>query len=397
MDQGAANSPLKPSSPLGTGEADAAAAELNRRTPQGKSNGATSPSSSTVTSPRGATGQDTKAPAAASPQATHDPPHHPEATSTSSPASATSKAKTKAAAKTATATTAPQPGVVAKRGSRSGRESIHEAANRTTAEDTMTGMFTAVSLNAQYKTIPEEHAEFCARNGVRSSYHGPVYTVEDVSVPCHACGGPVDPVTRVPVGSLFFHAGCLQCYLCGRRDGPAGLFVQVDRQAVCSECANRGYERWVPRQEAQSRGMVYGAIQGDVYEAIDAHDRRDGELHRLSGSSQPSRKSAAAPPSVGTAVGAASLNRATVPGALPPSLTIQPVHNARNTGRRSFALMERQQYYTQSDNNLLMRAPESGDAKSGNGGTRRVSKTGKVKRAVAYPEAQRITAAQTDV
>ncbi|KPA84338.1 hypothetical protein ABB37_02342 [Leptomonas pyrrhocoris] len=292
-------------------------------------------------------------------------------------------------------------GVVAKRLSRSGRQVILDASSRVdplsnrsaAAMGTHNGMVAAVSLNAQYKTIPEEHAEFRAKNRIRSSYRGPVYTVEDVCVLCHACGGPVDPVRRVPVGSLFFHENCLQCYLCGRRQGTAGLYMQVDRQAVCCTCAARGYERWVPRQEAQSRGMIFGAIQGDVYEAMDAHDRGERGLPRLPASPPPAHGLAAVPRTsvaTGPVVAGSTLNRPTVPGALPPSLTIRPVHTARNTGRRSFALMERQQYYTQSDNNLLLRASEASVKTSS--GTRRASKLVKGKRAEGSPEKQRITA-----
>jgi hypothetical protein len=301
--------------------------------------------------------------------------------------------------------TAATSGIAAKRPGRSGRQIIREVNSRVDQGEgsTVAGMVTAVSLNAQYKTIPEEHAEFRARNKVRSSYRGPVYTVEDVSVPCHACGGPVDPVARVPVGSLFFHVNCVECYLCGRRSGVTGLFVQVDRRAICSECAGRGYERWVPRQEAQSRGMVYGAIQGDVYAAMDAHDRGERGLPRIGGSPRPSSRKAGAAtsssfssaPAAAAVAGAPTLNQATVPGALPPSLTIRSVHNTRNTGRRSFALMERQQYYTQSDHNLLMRAPaSSGKASGGDTGERRVNKADKAKNAVACPTTQRIMASK---
>ncbi|CCW69325.1 unnamed protein product [Phytomonas sp. Hart1] len=47
------------------------------------------------------------------------------------------------------------------------------------------------------------------------------------------------------------------------------------------------------------------------------------------------------------------LNRAFLQDATAPSLSIAPLHNYRNTGRRSFRLMQRQQYYTQSDMNLI--------------------------------------------
>ncbi|KAG5495240.1 hypothetical protein JKF63_02295 [Porcisia hertigi] len=228
-----------------------------------------------------------------------------------------------------------------------------------------------LSVNGQYKTIPEEYADYCCRNGISSNYRGPVYVVEDVCVPCHACGSPVDPVRRVPVGSLFFHEACLHCYLCGRRTGVAGLYLQVDRQALCSDCAGRGYEQWVPRQEAVSRGMVYGSIRGNAYAAIDTHDRSAEERQRRIWEGFKRKCTARVPVK---AVGVCStLNKSTIPGALPPSLTISSVHNRRNTSARSFALMERQQYYTQSDTNMLITVPDRAAPSPTNASRRQIS------------------------
>ncbi|CBZ30072.1 conserved hypothetical protein [Leishmania mexicana MHOM/GT/2001/U1103] len=240
--------------------------------------------------------------------------------------------------------------------SHGGRQVISDACKRSEpfqrgADGNYSTVYAAsgLTVNAQYQTIPEEHAAYRQRNKVNPNYRGPLYVVEDLCVPCNACGGPVDPVRRVPVGSLFFHEGCLHCYLCGRRTGVAGLYLQLDRQAICSECAGRGYEHWVPRQELESRGMVYGATRGDIYAAIDAHDR--------SAAKHQQRRILSLPITAGG--GSSTLNKAIVPGALPPSLSIANVHNRRNTSARSFALMERQQYYTQSDNNVIMAVPAS--------------------------------------
>ncbi|CAG9580916.1 conserved hypothetical protein [Leishmania major strain Friedlin] len=254
--------------------------------------------------------------------------------------------------------------------SHSGRQVISDACKRSEpflrgADGNYSTVYAAsgLTVNAQYQTIPEEHAEYRQRNKVNLNYRGPLYVVEDVYVPCNACGGPVDPVRRVPVGSLFFHEGCLHCYLCGRRTGVAGLYLQVDRQAVCSECAGRGYEHWVPRQEVESRGMVYGATRGDVYAAIDAHDR-GAATHRQ-------RRIGSLP--ITADGGSSTLNKAVVPGALPPSLSIANVHNRQNTSARSFALMRRQQYYTQSDNNVIMALPASAARSPSTAGRRKGS------------------------
>ncbi|GET92022.1 hypothetical protein, conserved [Leishmania tarentolae] len=239
--------------------------------------------------------------------------------------------------------------------SRSGRQAISEACKRTDPlqldADGNYIVYTGsgLTVNAQYKTIPEEYAEYRHRNKVNANYRGPLYVVEDVYVPCSSCGGPVDPVSRVPVGSLFFHQGCLRCCLCGCRAGITGLYVEVNRQAVCGECAGRGYMHAVPREKMESRCMAYGAGRGDNSAAADAHDRRTAKRQQ--------RRMLRLPLTSGDRC--STLNKAIVPGALLPSISTTGVHNHRNTSARSFALMERQQYYTQNDNNMMMMLPVS--------------------------------------
>jgi hypothetical protein len=99
-------------------------------------------------------------------------------------------------------------------------------------------------------------SDFRQRNHVAPSYRGPVYVVEDIYVPCALCRAPVDPVTRIPVGRLYFHPRCLRCSVC---DKPAKdqAFAERNGQPVCNECSTRGF---APRRElASSQFSTRGA------------------------------------------------------------------------------------------------------------------------------------------
>lgn len=84
-------------------------------------------------------------------------------------------------------------------------------------------------------------SEFRTRNHVATTFRGPVFVVEDVYVPCALCRTPVDPVTRIPVGAVYFHPRCLRCSLC---DAPAGTmpFASVNDQPVCATCNTQGHK-----------------------------------------------------------------------------------------------------------------------------------------------------------
>lgn len=178
-------------------------------------------------------------------------------------------------------------------------------------------LYQRMHLNGHQMTTAEEYEFFRRRYHVHPNYRGPVYVPEDVMAPCNSCGGPLDPISRVPVGSVFFHLACLECYIC-KKKGITEPFIAVSGVPVCSGCAERGYAKTI-RQEI-----------------IKSH------------SAQPlSMKRKGLPSTM-------ALNHAVLAGATAPSLTINPLHNRRNTSRRSFLLMQRQQYYTQSDANHLM-------------------------------------------
>lgn len=235
----------------------------------------------------------------------------PSGTTTTAPRSTSQKAK--AAAVASASSSRP-----------SGREVILHASQL--GSELMT---TGPHLNAHHLTPGEEYAIFRHKNRVAETFKGPVYVAEDVQVACQACGGPLDPITRVPVGKLFFHLHCLKCALCGK-DGITEAFQQVGEHAICMACAAKGYSRCV-RKEMAAASVPANRATSAARRSARAELQPFGEP--------------------------CTINRPTLPGAMAPSLSISPVHNERNTGLRSFALMQRQQYYTQNDCNLLQSRP----------------------------------------
>lgn len=218
------------------------------------------------------------------------------------------------------------------RGSADGRRAIRRSVDL--ANEGKGGLTTGPHLNAAYATPLEEYTKFRRHYKVSPSFTGPIYVAEDVMVACAGCGGPVDPIRRVPVGRLFFHRTCVECFLCGLRSITEPYF-QVGDRAVCSNCAEKGDARCVPREEAKHRKMVLGAIPGNAYNAFRTADRQRRMMHPAS-----------------------TLNYPTVPGVSAPSLSVGMLHNRRNTTRRTYELVQRQQHYTQNDCNILFKPVE---------------------------------------
>lgn len=188
-------------------------------------------------------------------------------------------------------------------------------------------------FNAAYATPGEEYHRFRQHYKVSPSYAGPIYVPENVMVVCSGCGGPLDAVRRVPVGKLFFHIHCVHCFLCGVRRVEEPYF-QVGNQAVCSNCAEKGDARCVPKEEAVRRNITLGALKGNAYSTFQAMDRKKRGVDA-----------------------SATLNYSTLPNVYPPSLSIGMLHNRRNTTRRTFELLQRQQHYTQNDCNMIFALP----------------------------------------
>ncbi|RNF02163.1 hypothetical protein TraAM80_06551 [Trypanosoma rangeli] len=186
-------------------------------------------------------------------------------------------------------------------------------------------------------TPGEEYMMFRARNGVSSNYKGPVFAVEDIHVMCAGCGAPVDPITRVPAGKLFFHPQCISCKLCGHVNIADAYFQATSNGAVCSECASKGLAKWVLREGAAARGIVPGAVTGSLGEAVKLYDLKH-KLHPT--------------------------NHSTVAGAVPPTLVVGCTTDRRSQTQKAFSLIQRQQYYTQNDNNIICLPPASPKGRS---------------------------------
>ncbi|KAG8345411.1 hypothetical protein ERJ75_000380900 [Trypanosoma vivax] len=176
-------------------------------------------------------------------------------------------------------------------------------------------------------TPREEYERYRLINRISPNYHGPVYMVEDIYVTCAHCGSPVDAVTRVPAGKLFFHPHCVHCKLCGSRNITGVFFQATHSTAVCAECAARGYVRNAIREVAMEYGMVVGAVRGPLNRAIQQH---------------------AAKARLGT--GKSVINDKYIP----PSLGLNPNHEYGNSSsKRRQSLVQRQQYYSQNDSNII--------------------------------------------
>ncbi|CCW63670.1 unnamed protein product [Phytomonas sp. EM1] len=218
-------------------------------------------------------------------------------------------------------------------------------------------------FNAENLSTREEHARFRHRNRVSANYLGPLYVSEDIHVACHACGGPVDPISRVPVGPFFFHLHCVRCVLCART-GVTEPFQAVQGEPVCGACLAKGFAPCVGKEKGR-RGEreLSGKLKRRKAGGSRGGNRKGSGLERESAYPGATRPTTAAAPSRVGEEALPVLNRAMMQGATAPSLSIGPLHNRRNTSRRSFMLMQRQQYYTQSDLNLiaakeLMNMPE---------------------------------------
>ena len=100
------------------------------------------------------------------------------------------------------------------------------------------GALVTSKFNTPLNKVQED---FQRRNHVAPSFRGPVFAVEDIYVPCALCRTPVDPVTRVPVGRLYFHPRCLRCSVC-ERPATNQAFAEVKGQPVCADCSTRGFK-----------------------------------------------------------------------------------------------------------------------------------------------------------
>jgi hypothetical protein len=108
----------------------------------------------------------------------------------------------------------------------------------------------------------DEHQRHLARAQCQPSYTGPVHTVETVYVPCGWCGTPVDPVSRVPVGRMFFHPHCLRCVICGKIGSRTLPFVARQGQPVCAHCDRNKTVSLPPLRASAFAARAQAAIDG---------------------------------------------------------------------------------------------------------------------------------------
>jgi hypothetical protein len=196
-------------------------------------------------------------------------------------------------------------------------------------------MSSSLLSNKYTANVGPEQQSFLRRNKVAQSYKGAVFAIEDVWVPCANCRAPVDPVQRIPVGSLWFHPSCLRCTIC-QLPSRTNVFHAVEQQPVCAECVGRGYGHTVkrsasrsPRREVSITASPTALLGGPLSQ------------QRLTLMSRGSSRQAL-PPSRGTDMG-----RDAAGGF---SVTKDP----RAVTRRGLELLERQEALQRNDGNILL-------------------------------------------
>ncbi|RHW74033.1 hypothetical protein DPX39_020014700 [Trypanosoma brucei equiperdum] len=180
-------------------------------------------------------------------------------------------------------------------------------------------------------TPAEEYSVFRARNGVSLNYTGPIHVVEEIHVGCAYCGCPVDAVTRVEAGKLHFHPQCIRCKLCGANSISDAYFQVTNNSVICSECSVRGLSENVAKEEAADDTMFTSNFRHKFERAIRRFDVNSERRPRLNVNAE---------------------------GIIPPTLTLNIDHErGSSTNSKRLALIHRQQYYSQNDNNIICLSP----------------------------------------
>lgn len=119
-----------------------------------------------------------------------------------------------------------------------------------------------IHATSRSRSCNPEHAQFLTRNKVDPRYSGPVFTTETIYVPCGYCGTPVDPVSRVPVGRMFFHPHCLRCAICNKVQSRTLPFVARQGQPVCQSCDRNKSVTLPPLRAAAFAERAQASING---------------------------------------------------------------------------------------------------------------------------------------
>jgi hypothetical protein len=205
------------------------------------------------------------------------------------------------------------------------------------------GTHNALLTHKYESEISASQEGFMMRNHVAPTYHGPVFVVEDVWVPCSLCNAPVDPVVRIPVGKQWFHPQCLRCAVCAR-PSRTDAFRSVKGQPVCSDCFGRGFDKALHPLSRHSGG---GLLAG-----------------RGSSSRASSRNGSVTPRRALSPIGSIStpMRISATPSAQHRILST-PFLDSRSITKRQAELLERQRLFTQGDSNILLLAPVSSQPK----------------------------------
>ena len=119
-----------------------------------------------------------------------------------------------------------------------------------------------IHTTSRSRSCNSEHAQFLTRNKVDPTYSGPVFSTETIYVPCGYCGTPVDPVSRVPVGRMFFHPHCLRCAICNKVQSRTLPFVARQGQPVCQNCDRNKSVTLPPLRAAAFAERAQASING---------------------------------------------------------------------------------------------------------------------------------------
>lgn len=119
-----------------------------------------------------------------------------------------------------------------------------------------------IQTQSRSRSCNAEHADFLTRNRVDPTFNGPIFSTETIYVPCGHCGTPVDPVSRVPVGRMFFHPHCLRCAICDKVQSRALPFVARQGQPVCQYCDRNKSVTLPPLKAAAFAERAHASING---------------------------------------------------------------------------------------------------------------------------------------
>jgi hypothetical protein len=198
----------------------------------------------------------------------------------------------------------------------------------------------------------DRQQNFRKRNKIAPTFHGPVFVVEDVWVTCGRCQTPVDPVTRIPVGRLFYHPACLRCIIC-QKPSKGQIFKAQKGHPVCQDCSNVGYK-------------VTNEVLKQERQALEGRQSRTSFNGTRGSSASPNVAAAFSLRSLGTLSATPSRPLALPPVPSPgkrtqspstgsrPGSTLSPV---RGCTERSQQLLDRQTAVYQNDANIILALP----------------------------------------